>query len=89
MPAIVDRDACGNIRLQRHAVAHFLLRLGDVRGEVELGIGQRLAEKFFNQPVIPFIGHRLVPLVADAENIEDEVVGARVDVGAQDVDACG
>ena len=63
--------------------------LGDVRGEIETGIGHGFVEQLLHQPVVAFGRHGFVARVADAEDVEHEVVGPRVDVGAEHVDARG
>ena len=57
--------------------------------EIEIRILQRLVEEALEKPVVFFVGHRKMLGVADAEDVEDEVVGAGVDVGAENIDPRG
>ena len=89
MASVVDRDASGKVGFLRHAVAAAGARFGQVRGEIEIRILQRLVEKAFEKPVVFFVGHRQMLGIADTEDVEHKVVGACVDVGAENVDPRG
>ena len=89
MVAVVHRDPRGDVGLARHEVTHALPRLGDVRGEVEIWIEQRGIEQFFDHAVVSLALDRPVLGVTNAEDIKDEIVAARVNVGAENVDPGG
>src|SRR5438128_4410213 len=82
MRFVVDRDAGGELDLWAESLACFFSSLFDQRPELEPFVLECAAQSFFHRVELVLVRDCAAICVADAEDIEGNVVAARKDVGA-------
>jgi hypothetical protein len=85
MRVILDGDARWKIEFLRKVKAAAFHRLGEIGGVVEVLGGERLLEASFDGGHVALVGHGLVIAVANAKDVEDQIVAPRENVGAENV----